>query len=255
MCQPWTVTQVPGVRAGPRPDRRFGDAGGQGGRTRGVRLQPVGRRRAGRSRRRIRAPPTCPTRWAGRRDRRADRAGGADARAADHARAHRRDRARLPAHRRHQRQRCGPATRCKADGLLDRFVGGHPMAGTAHSGWSAGGADLFLGAPWVVSVDDHVDPDVWSQVMRLALDCGAVVVPARSDEHDAAAAAISHLPHLLAEALAVTAGRGAAGVRAGRRVVPGRHAGGGDRTRSGAGDVRGELRGPAARRWTGRSTC
>ena len=33
----------------------------------------------------------------------------------------------------------------------------------------------------------------------------AVVVPARSDEHDAAAAAISHLPHLLAEALAITA--------------------------------------------------
>jgi prephenate dehydrogenase len=33
-----------------------------------------------------------------------------------------------------------------------------------------------------------------------------VVVPARSDEHDAAAATISHLPHLLAEALAVTAG-------------------------------------------------
>jgi prephenate dehydrogenase len=31
------------------------------------------------------------------------------------------------------------------------------------------------------------------------------VVPAKSDEHDAAAAAISHLPHLLAEALAVTA--------------------------------------------------
>ncbi|MCB0943889.1 MAG: prephenate dehydrogenase/arogenate dehydrogenase family protein, partial [Mycobacterium sp.] len=43
-------------------------------------------------------------------------------------------------------------------------------------------------------------------VMHLALDCGAVVVPAKSDEHDAAAASISHLPHLLAEALAVTAG-------------------------------------------------
>lgn len=41
--------------------------------------------------------------------------------------------------------------------------------------------------------------------MTLALDCGSVVVPARSDEHDAAAAAISHLPHLLAESLAVTA--------------------------------------------------
>ena len=91
-------------------------------------------------------------------------------------------------------------------GLLDRFVGGHPMAGTAHSGWSAGDADLFRGAPWVVSVDDHVDPEVWSLVMSLALDCGAFVVPARSDEHDAAAAAISHLPHLVAEALAITAG-------------------------------------------------
>jgi prephenate dehydrogenase len=42
-------------------------------------------------------------------------------------------------------------------------------------------------------------------VAQLALDCGAFVVPARSDEHDAAAAYISHLPHLLAEALAVTA--------------------------------------------------
>jgi prephenate dehydrogenase len=64
---------------------------------------------------------------------------------------------------------------------------------------------LFTGAPWVVSVDDHVDPLVFWMVMTLALDCGAVVAPAKSDEHDAAAAAISHLPHLLAEALAVTA--------------------------------------------------
>jgi prephenate dehydrogenase len=91
-------------------------------------------------------------------------------------------------------------------GLLDHFVGGHPMAGTAHSGWAAGHARMFVGAPWVITVDDHVDADVWTMVMDLALDCGAVVVPARSDEHDAAAATISHLPHLLAEALAVTAG-------------------------------------------------
>ncbi len=94
----------------------------------------------------------------------------------------------------------------KSSGLLANFVGGHPMAGTAHSGWAAGDAGLFVGTPWVLSVDDHVDPDVWAIVMELALDCGAVVVPAKSDEHDAAAAAISHLPHLLAESLAATAG-------------------------------------------------
>jgi prephenate dehydrogenase len=91
-------------------------------------------------------------------------------------------------------------------GLLTRFVGGHPMTGTAYSGWSAGDARLFVGAPWVLSVDEHVDAGVWAAVMELALDCGAFVVPARAQEHDAAAAAISHLPHLTAEALAITAG-------------------------------------------------
>ena len=91
-------------------------------------------------------------------------------------------------------------------GLLDRYVGGHPMAGTAQSGWSSGNAGLFTGAPWVVSVDGHVDAVIWSQVMNLALDCGAFVVPAKSTEHDAAVAAISHLPHLFAEAIAATAG-------------------------------------------------
>jgi prephenate dehydrogenase len=91
-------------------------------------------------------------------------------------------------------------------GLLERFVGGHPMAGTARSGWAAGNPRLFVGAPWVISVDDHVDAGVWTMVMNLALDCGSVVVPARSEEHDTAAATISHLPHLLAEALAITAG-------------------------------------------------
>jgi prephenate dehydrogenase len=111
-------------------------------------------------------------------------------------------------------------------GLLEKFVGGHPMAGTAHSGWAAGSVDLFVGAPWVVSVDDHVDPQVWTQVTRLALDCHAVVVPARSDEHDAAAAAISHLPHLFAETLAEVAGDvplafalGAGSFRDGTRVA------------------------------------
>ncbi|MDG4668272.1 prephenate dehydrogenase [Mycobacterium sp. 236(2023)] len=97
-------------------------------------------------------------------------------------------------------------TEVRHAGLLDRFVGGHPMTGTAHSGWAAGNQHLFENTPWVISVDDHVDSDVWTHVMDLALDCGAFVVPARSDEHDAAAATISHLPHLLAEALAATAG-------------------------------------------------
>ena len=143
----------------------------------------------------------------------------------------------------------------KAAGLLDRFVGGHPMAGTAHSGWSAGDAELFRGAPWVVTVDEHVDAEVWSLVMKLALDCGAVVVPARSDEHDAAAAAISHLPHLVAEALAVTAGEvplafalAAGSFRDGTRVAA-------HRTGPGARHVRSQRRGPAHRPGPGDRTA
>ena len=90
-------------------------------------------------------------------------------------------------------------------GLTARYVGGHPMAGTAESGWSASDPDLFRDAVWVVAADDTADPAIWLTVAELAFDCGSVVVPAESAEHDRAVARISHLPHLLAEALA-TAG-------------------------------------------------
>jgi len=83
-----------------------------------------------------------------------------------------------------------------------RYVGGHPMAGTSASGWSAGTATLFSGASWVVGSDDGADLEVWAQVARLALDCGAHVVPAGAADHDAAVARVSHLPHVLAAVLA-----------------------------------------------------
>ncbi|OZE44997.1 prephenate dehydrogenase [Rhodococcus sp. 05-2254-6] len=100
------------------------------------------------------------------------------------------------------------ASAVAARGLQARYVGGHPMAGTNQSGWSATDPTLFVDAVWVVATDPGVDDDVWTRVARLALDCGSVVVPAESVEHDRAVARISHLPHLLAEALAIV---GAAG--------------------------------------------
>jgi prephenate dehydrogenase len=83
-----------------------------------------------------------------------------------------------------------------------RYVGGHPMAGTAESGWAAGSAALFAGAAWVVGADDGLDLEVWGDVADLAWACGARVVPAAADEHDLAVARVSHLPHLLAAVLA-----------------------------------------------------
>ncbi|WP_433681923.1 prephenate dehydrogenase [Nocardia sp. CA-119907] len=93
-------------------------------------------------------------------------------------------------------------------GLAARYVGGHPMAGTSESGWAATHSGLFQNAVWAVGVDEGTHPEPWRRVVRLALACGAVVTPVVADEHDRAVARISHLPHVLAEALAVS---GAAG--------------------------------------------
>ncbi|MEV6215668.1 prephenate dehydrogenase [Nocardia sp. NPDC051833] len=95
-------------------------------------------------------------------------------------------------------------------GLEANFVGGHPMAGTAESGWAATDPDLFRDAVWAVGVDEGTRVAPWVRVTRLALDCGSVVVPVVADEHDQAVARISHLPHVLAEALAAAGADGGA---------------------------------------------
>ncbi|MET9216784.1 MULTISPECIES: prephenate dehydrogenase [unclassified Nocardia] len=95
-------------------------------------------------------------------------------------------------------------------GLEANFVGGHPMAGTSESGWAATDPDLFRDAVWAVGVDEGTRAEPWTRVTRLALDCGSVVVPVVADEHDQAVARISHLPHVLAEALAAAGADGGA---------------------------------------------
>lgn len=104
-------------------------------------------------------------------------------------------------------------------GLQDRYVGGHPMAGTANSGWEAAHEGLFQGAAWVVTFDQAAeDPEgvseqwvgLWRDVATVASAVGAEVIPARVGVHDAAVARISHLPHVLAEALAIVGDNGGA---------------------------------------------
>ncbi|WKD60180.1 prephenate dehydrogenase [Corynebacterium ciconiae DSM 44920] len=102
-------------------------------------------------------------------------------------------------------------------GMASRYVGGHPMAGTADSGWSAAHHELFKGAAWVITFDYAADNpeavddtwlELWVDCVRMASKVGAEVIPARSDHHDSAVARISHVPHLLAEALAVVGDNG-----------------------------------------------
>src|SRR5436305_382876 len=87
-----------------------------------------------------------------------------------------------------------------------RFVGGHPMCGTERSGHEATDPRLFAGARWAVCLEPDTDLARWLRVAEVALQAGAEVVPVTAAEHDDAVAAISHVPHLLAAALAAQAG-------------------------------------------------
>lgn len=81
------------------------------------------------------------------------------------------------------------------------FVGGHPMAGSERSGFPAARADLFEGRPWVVVPGAGGDAEDVSRVESLARLVGAVPLRMTAEAHDLAAAAISHLPLVVAAAL------------------------------------------------------
>jgi prephenate dehydrogenase len=94
-----------------------------------------------------------------------------------------------------------------AHGLTDRFVPGHPMAGTDRAGIGAAVPDLFDGAAWVLCPAADGLPAFRRLATLLVTAFEARVVPMAPDEHDAVVALASHVPHLLAGALAGAAGR------------------------------------------------
>ncbi len=96
----------------------------------------------------------------------------------------------------------GPVLRALGQRWGRRFVGGHPMCGTERSGHAATDPELFAGARWAVCLEEDTELPRWMRVAEVALAVGAEVVPVTAAEHDDAVAAISHVPHLLAAALA-----------------------------------------------------
>jgi prephenate dehydrogenase len=77
----------------------------------------------------------------------------------------------------------------------DRFVAGHPLAGSANRGIAFASADLFRDATWFI--------DRENSVVREIIDaCGARAELVDAAEHDRAIALTSHLPQILSTALA-----------------------------------------------------
>jgi prephenate dehydrogenase len=89
-----------------------------------------------------------------------------------------------------------------------RFLGGHPMAGKEISGIAAADADLFRGSKYALiralddeNVADALQPRV-AEFEALVKKMGAEPIWMDAETHDRAAAVVSHLPQLLAVALA-----------------------------------------------------
>jgi prephenate dehydrogenase len=91
----------------------------------------------------------------------------------------------------------------------DRFVGGHPMAGSERHGIEAAEPKLFDGAWWILTPTARTSSSAYSTVAALVSRLGARAVAVAPDTHDALVARLSHLPQLTASALvevAVAAG-------------------------------------------------
>ncbi|HEX8972389.1 prephenate dehydrogenase [Oryzihumus sp.] len=85
---------------------------------------------------------------------------------------------------------------------LGRYVGSHPMAGRERSGAIAAQADLFDGRAWVVAPGPQADPGAVAAVRSLGEAVGAAVTQMSPEEHDAAVAAVSHVPQVAASLVA-----------------------------------------------------
>lgn len=90
------------------------------------------------------------------------------------------------------------AARARLGASIARFVPGHPIAGTEHTGANAAFPTLYRERNVVLTPLPETDPAALSRVAAAWKACGAVVRELDATAHDRIFAAVSHLPHLLA---------------------------------------------------------
>ena len=82
-----------------------------------------------------------------------------------------------------------------------KFVPSHPMAGTEHKGFENSFDGLFKGAKWVITPCFGESKELVEIIKQL----GATPVITTPEKHDEAAAMISHMPMVIAQALFLAA--------------------------------------------------
>jgi prephenate dehydrogenase len=85
-----------------------------------------------------------------------------------------------------------------------RFIGSHPLAGNEKQGPAHASADLFAGRVVVITPGASSRTDDVRRVSEFWESLGANVVQLSAEQHDQALAATSHLPHLVAAAIAAS---------------------------------------------------
>jgi cyclohexadieny/prephenate dehydrogenase len=78
------------------------------------------------------------------------------------------------------------------------FIPGHPLAGTEHSGPTAGFAELFDNRWSLLTPEADTDPDALARLREFWEALGAKVDTMEPDHHDLVLAVTSHVPHLIA---------------------------------------------------------
>jgi prephenate dehydrogenase len=111
----------------------------------------------------------------------------------------------------------GSTKRVLADaGSDERFIGGHPLAGAETSGVEHAREDLFEGAVWYLTPAANSTGVLYERLHRLLTTIGARPVAIDAETHDRLLAAVSHLPHVLANVLAAQAASTLGGAAEGR---------------------------------------
>jgi prephenate dehydrogenase len=84
---------------------------------------------------------------------------------------------------------------------LERFIGGHPIAGAESAGVENARDDLFEGARWYLTPTERSGGVHYDRLQRAVADLGARPQAIDPETHDRLMATVSHLPHVIANVL------------------------------------------------------
>jgi len=87
----------------------------------------------------------------------------------------------------------------------EHFIGGHPLAGAETTGVAHARANLFDGATWYLTPSERTPGVLYERLARFVAGLGAVPTAIAPADHDRLMAAVSHLPHVVANLLVAQA--------------------------------------------------